>query len=552
MKKSTFLLFTLLFFVICAFSQVAPNKYYVEFKDKNNNIYSLENPEQFLSTRSLERRSRQGIPLEMSDLPVSKIYIDSLRSYGVEIINVTKWFNGVTFYTTDTSIVNIIQNLEFVDNISKYKPDTSNKKILPQKYNVLLNDYSSSKSENYYNYGPSWNQISIHNGQFLHNQGYRGSGMIIAVTDAGFTGLPSLPSFDSLYSQNRVIATRNFVHGGDYVYSYSTHGMRVLSILAGNYPENLIGSAPEAQYLLLMSEDPDSEFLIEELNWVSAAEFADSLGADIINVSLGYLTFDDSTQNHTYQDLNGETTPIAIAAKTAASKGMVVVASAANSGESLTHPWINTPGDAKDIITAGAVWSDLTYASFSSIGPSADGRVKPDVVAMGAGTYNQDLDGSISTGNGTSFSSPILSGLIACLWQKFPEKTNYEIIEAVKQSAHLYNNPNVYLGYGVPDFQLASQILATGKIEKTESTFSIYPNPFIDTFSIKLQNKPNDKIQISIMDLTGRKLYLWMERKCSSNNEEIVIPDLSNFKSGVYLIIVTINSQKYFGKIFKN
>ncbi len=544
-------LFVLILFISNSFSQVAPNKYFIQFTDKNYNNYNLENPEEFLSSRSLERRARQGILLDMSDLPVSNFYVDSIKKYGVQVLNTTKWFNGATIYSEDPEIIATIQNLGFVNNAVKLQPGQNNKKEVPSKYFVERNLNKGVKSENYYDYGPSWDQVSIHNTQYLHNQGYRGAGIMIAITDAGFTGLPNLPAFDSVYSSNRVIATRNFVHGGTDVYAYSTHGMRVFSIIAGNYPGNLIGTAPEADFALLMSEDPDSEYIIEEYNWISAAEFADSIGADIINVSLGYLNFDDSTQNHTYQDLDGETTPIAIGAKIAAAKGMVVVCAAANSGDSSTHPYINTPGDAKDILTAGAIWSDLSYASFSSIGPSYDGRVKPDVVAMGAGTYNQNLDGSIGTGNGTSFSAPLISGIVACLWQKFPEKTNYQIIDAIVKSSHLFLEPNNYLGYGIPNLLIASTILGDENIKIETPDIQIFPNPFIDTFNIKLNNKQGQKVQIMIHDIMGRRSYLWMETTCNQPNQVISISDLESFKAGVYTVIIKIDELKFINKLYK-
>ena len=551
MKFSFFFVLGLMIFVSNSFSQVAPNKYFIQFTDKNYNNYSLENPEEFLSPRSLERRARQGILMDLSDLPVSNFYVDSIKKFGVQVLNTTKWFNGVTIYSEDPEIITTIQNLGFVNNVVKLQPDQSNKKQVPSKYFVERNIKKGIKSENYYDYGSSWNQISIHNTQYLHNEGYRGAGIMIAITDAGFTGLPNLPAFDSVYNSNRVLATRNFVYGGTEVYSYSTHGMRVFSIIAGNYPGNLIGTAPEADFVLLMSEDPDSEYIIEEYNWISAAEFADSIGADIINVSLGYLNFDDSTQNHTYQDLDGETTPIAIAAKTAAAKGMIVVCAAANSGESPTHPYINTPGDAKDVLTAGAIWSDLSYASFSSIGPSYDGRVKPDVVAMGAGTYNQNPDGSIGTGSGTSFSAPLISGITACLWQKFPEKTNFEIMDAIKKSSHLFLEPSNYLGYGIPNLLLASIILGDENLKLETPDIQIFPNPFIDTFNIKLNNKPGQKVQVMIHDITGRRSYFWMVTTFNQPNQTITISDFENLKAGIYIVIVKIDELQFINKLYK-
>lgn len=547
----TTLLIAAILWGFTAFSQVAPNKYYIEFTDKNNNTFSLSRPEEFLSERALQRRAVQNIDLDMSDLPVTQMYVDSLESLGLEVLNVSKWFNSATVYTLDSLLIDSITYLGFVSNSAKQLPVNNERTPVPEKYNIPRESKISDSKVDYYNYGTSSDQIFMHNGQVLHNEGFRGHGMLIAVTDAGFTGLPDLPAFDSLYQAGRIVSTRNFVHGGDFVYSYSTHGMRVLSILAGNYPGSLIGSAPEADYLLLMSEDPSSETYLEEINWISAAEYADSMGADVINVSLGYLNFDTPEFSHDYSQMDGNTAMISMAAKVASSKGIIVVASAANSGGNAVHPWINAPGDAKDIITAGAVWSDMSYAAFSSIGPSYDGRVKPDVVAMGGGTTNQELDGSFSQGNGTSFSSPILSGLIACLWQKFPEKTNMEIMEAVRQASNLYNNPTVYLGYGIPDFELAGIILSSGKDYTRESRIDIFPNPFTSDFVISLDNNSGDSVQVMVNDITGRRNYLWMEHTCKDENVKIKIDDLARLKPGIYIITVIINTTRYSEKIIK-
>lgn len=541
----------LIFGAISALAQVAPNKYYIEFTDKNNNTYSLDRPEEFLSERSLQRRANQDIDLDISDLPVSQVYVDSLESLGLDVLNVSKWFNSATVFTTDAALMDTIGYLGFISNSSKYEPISGDKVKVPSKYKVLRDPQKGASEENYYNYGTSSDQVFMHNGQMLHNQGYRGQGMMIAVTDAGYIGLPNLPCFDSLYEDNRVLASRNFVHGGTFVNSYSTHGMRVLSIMAGNAPGNLIGTAPEAQYLLLMSEDAESENIIEEINWLSAAEFADSMGADIINVSLGYLDFDMSEYNHTYAQMNGASAIISYAASVASSKGMLVVVAAANSGEDEVHPWINAPGDAKDVITAGAIWSSQTYAAFSSIGPSYDGRVKPDLVAMGAGTTNQETDGNYSQGNGTSFAAPLLTGMFACLWQQFPEKTNFEIMEAAKQSATLYGEPSIYLGYGIPDFYLASQILSVGiesvKVLKPE----VFPNPYTDSFSVSLKNQPGDSIVLFVNDLSGRKNYMWMQHTALEQDLTIKINELANLKSGVYIVTVIINQVRYSEKLIK-
>lgn len=544
-------LWTFVFIWLSSFTQVAPNKYYIELRDKSNNLYSLDNPEEFLSERALQRRANQNIMLDYSDLPLSQVYIDSLKTFNISILNVSKWFNSVLVYAENPETIDSIKNLDFVNNTLKFEIKNDNKLAVDSKYKFLPEIKKVEQSDSYYDYGPSADQIFMLNGHELHNRGYRGQGMLVAITDAGFKGLPNMPSLEHVFNENRLIATRNFVHGGDSVFAYSTHGMRVFSILAGNSEGNLIGTAPEADYVLLMSEDPDSENLIEEINWVSAAEFADSIGVDIINVSLGYLDFDMEENNHTYQDMDGETSIISIAAHTASQKGMLVVVAAANSGDDHEHPWIASPGDAKDVITAGAVWSNQSYASFSSIGPSYDGRIKPDLMAMGAGTYNQELTGDFGYGNGTSFSAPLLAGMFACLWQQFPNKTNFEIMEVAKQSASLYNEPNEFMGYGIPDFYLASQILISGKENFEIKKLSVNPNPFNRDFNINLNNNIGDEIIITIGDTLGRKNYIWYKLTASEDNQKVNISDLSDLKPGSYIVKVSVNSVKYSTKLIK-
>lgn len=544
-------LISFLLWGIIAVAQVSPNKYYIEFTDKNNNSYSLDHPEEFLSERSLQRRANQNIGLNMTDMPVTQMYVDSLESLGLEVLNVSKWFNSATVYTTDTLLIDSITYLGFVSNAVKSQPVVGESYPVSDRYKIPRELNQGAKKVNYYEYGLSRDQVFMHNGQVMHNNGFRGQGMLIAVTDGGYMGVPNLMSFDSLLDDNRIMSKRNFISGGDYVYDFSTHGMRVLSIMAGNTPDSLIGTAPEATYVLLVSEDTDSETFIEELNWISAAEYADSIGADIINVSLGYLNFDTPEFNHNYPQMNGNSAIISVAAQIASVKGMIIVAAAANSGEDAVHPWVNAPGDADKILTAGAVWSNQTYAAFSSIGPSYDGRVKPDVVAMGAGTTNQDLGGGFGQGNGTSFSAPLISGLVACLWQQFPEKTNMEIMDAVRKSSHLYNSPTAYLGYGIPDFDLASKILQSEFIYAPESKISIYPNPFTSDFIVNLNSQAGDTVQLFVNDINGKTNYLWMEFKVRENNQKITIDDLSRLKPGIYIVNVIINNTRYSEKIIK-
>jgi serine protease AprX len=406
--------------------------YYITLSDKENNSYSINEPHEFLSERSLLRRNIQNLDIDDKDLPVSDFYTDSIIGFGAELIHSSKWLNLLLVKIYDADIISQLQDLSFTEEIVKIK-EIDNRSI-----DKMLKDFTAlipkqSKDENYYDYGYSYLQIGIHNGQLLHNEGFRGQGMLIAITDTGFPGVDDESPFDSLRNADRIIAERNFVLPGQTIYSGNDHGSIVLSVLAGNTPEFLIGTAPEAEYILMVSEDVSSETIIEEINWSVAAEYADSLGVDIINVSLGYLNFDQPEFDYSYENMDGESSLIARAANIASQRGIIVVAAAGNSGEDEIHPYIVSPGDAKDVITVGALNPELEIAGFSSQGPSYDGRVKPDVVAIGSQTVIYQPYNGFVAGYGTSFATPAISGLIACLWQKYPEKTNHEIMNVLRE-----------------------------------------------------------------------------------------------------------------------
>jgi serine protease AprX len=322
--------------------------------------------------------------------------------------------------------------------------------------------------------------------------------------------------------------------------------MKVLSILAANIPGQLIGSAPNSEYWLLRTEDVSSEYSIEEDNWISAAEFADSVGADIINTSLGYTEFDDSTQNYSYADMDGNSTRISIGADIASSKGILVVVSAGNLGD---NDWehISAPADADSVIAVGAVDKNIDYAGFSSRGPSYDGRVKPNIAAMGSGTYHQTTNGEIIAGNGTSFSAPIISGLAACLWQKYPELTNIQIKSKIEESANQYASPDIFLGYGIPDFAKASNLTNIEYLEKNKSIKS-YPNPFSNIINIELNNAKVSIAKVELINLQGQIIYCQVSE---NNTNKLIINNLGNIPTGIYLLKISTNNSFFTQSIIK-
>ena len=450
------------------FTQVAPQKYFVEFTDKYNSIYSTTRPREFLSQRAIDRRQRQGIAVVENDIPVNQNYVTAISQMNVPILTRSKWFNGITIYCLNPATIDAIRNLTFVKNVSKSTSvnyvsvcNSANKEVPRKALHEVIEPTRVPGGWGRpvikgYNYGPSFRQIHMLMGDSLHRMGYTGAGMVIAVLDAGFSRADTLAVFDSLYLNSQVLGTMDFVTPGNNVYHEYEHGMEVLSCMAANWPGVIIGTAPGASFWLLRTEDIGSENIIEEYNWDAAAEFADSTGADIINSSLGYATFDDPTVSHSCSDMNGYTTPVTRAANLAFSKGMIVVNSA---GNSLGSGWkcVSAPADGFGVLAVAAVDSNGTRASFSLPGQASQ-RIKPNVAAMGQAVIIASSNGSFMHGSGTSFSSPILAGLVACLWQASPGWSNAEVIRAVELSSSHAAHPDSLLGYGIPDFVKALRI----------------------------------------------------------------------------------------------
>ena len=423
--------------------------YRVYLKDKNGCGYSLRHPEKFLSAKALARRQRQGLKVDSTDLPLSAKYISELRHKGYNVIGGSRWNNTVLISSTQKDEHKQIEQFGFVKNaLCVFESPDSIKPVKPYK---IENDTTPAQKNNVY--GMALAQIEQLNGVKLHEAGFRGRGMTIAVIDGGYMN----------YNKIKALSNVNILGCRDFVYPYRdkmenllSHGTMVLSCMAAVDSFRYIGTAPEAAYWLLRSEYGPTESLMEEDSWAMAAEFADSVGADVINSSLGYAAFDDPATSHKYVDLDGHRTLISNTASMLASKGMVLVCSAGNSGND-TWKKLTPPGDADDVLTVGAIDKKGINTTFSSIGPSQDGRVKPDIMARGGQARIFNAAGINSTANGTSFASPIACGMVACLWQALPQKSAKEIIELVRSSADRYLTPDNILGYGIPDFWKAYQ-----------------------------------------------------------------------------------------------
>ncbi|MEW6470491.1 MAG: S8 family serine peptidase [Bacteroidota bacterium] len=549
----------LLLFLFCLYdTALAYDKYWVEFTDKNGTPYSTGNPSAFLSSRSIQRRQNQGIPVTQRDLPVNPSYVQQVLATGaVNLRYTSRWFNAMSIQTTDTNALNAIAALPFVSSVQAvmryYQPDDSF-----EEFYESLDANKSSPQGGFilqplaYNYGPSFNQINMIGGDCMHNMGYHGEGMVIAVLDAGFYQVDILPAFDSLRTNGQILGTWDFVAGNASVYEDNAHGEMVLSCMGGYLDGQLVGTAPKAKYWLFRTEDAGTEYLVEEDNWVAAAEFADSVGADIINTSLGYTTFDDAGMNHTYNDMDGNTCRISICQDYAAAVGMFPVCSAGNSGSSSWF-YIGAPADADSVLAVGAVDATGTLASFSSRGPSSDGRVKPNVCAQGVNAIVAAPSGGTQTANGTSFSSPITCGAVACLWQANPTFSIGQLFNAIQMSATQFSSPDSLYGYGIPNFCLANVILNGGSLDnfQDDHLMNTWPNPFNEEFSFTFYSTRNQTLVIEMYDVTGR-MVLSDSREVKENSiTNYKAVNLSTLATGMYFLKITTPTGKYTVKMMK-
>ena len=510
---------------ISFFSYADSSLWWIYFSDKScsNKIA--------LSQKSIEKRNKKNIPFDFHDISVCEDYIDEIKKYGADVRFVSRWLNAISVEVDSETILEIIGMLDFVHKIEPLKK----KSRIKFKENDFWDNYKSSFSKRKSSiYGPSFNQIEMIGGVQLHENGYFGDNISVAVFDAGFTGVDILPVFNNLWDNYKIIFTHDLINNNQNVFDYSQHGTMVLSVMGGYMVDSLIGSAPMANYLLFRTEDSESETIVEEDYWAAAAELADSIGVDIINSSLGYtIMYDDTINSHTYSDMDGNTTIITKAADRAASRGILVVNSAGNSGLNSWY-YIGAPADGDSVLAVGAVDYLGNIAPFSSRGPSFDGRIKPNVCAKGMSVVVADQDSSIRYANGTSFSAPLVSGLSACLWQAILSNnidvSNMDIISLIQESSSLFSNPNDSLGYGIPNFYL-SFLNSSIDSPNYESQINIFPNPFDNLFH--LNGCFEENTQINFYDLNGKLVY---SKAVIQTTDFIVVDDFDKFRPGLYLL----------------
>ena len=535
-----------LFFIILfllSFYGYSQEDAWVYFNDKPNASAQLNAPLDFLTQRALDRRTNQGISLSENDVPIHQPYIDGITAAnGITVMAKSKWLNCLHVQGSFEDI-NALTLLSYVNHVHFADASLNSKKPTPRTITPVNKQLDVSTN---FNYGNSSNQIQMLNGHLLHQANYTGTGIIIAVLDSGFINVNSTAPFQRLFDNNLILGGYNFVSQDSNVYSLHNHGTLTLSCMGGYVDGELVGTAPDAQYYLFVTEDVTQESPVEESYWVEAAEEADRLGADVISTSLGYYVFDNPNYGHYYDEFTGNTAFASQGANIAFSKGIVVVASAGNSaGSPEPYNHIGVPAEALNVLAVGAVKSDETYAAFSSIGPSFDGRIKPDVMAKGQAAVVANTSGTIQTASGTSFSCPIMAGMIASFWQAIPWATNQQVVDFVKQSAERFANPTNQFGYGIPDFQLALDMALLSVNDGSIGRFLVYPNPVSDELFISFPPTFSEA-KISFYNGLGQIVF---ERNIQNTD---TLLSLENIDTGIYFYKIKSNSFVQTGKIIKN
>lgn len=531
--RRLFVLITLLLIVGVAYSQIAPDRYWVQFTDKNNTPYSIDRPEEFLSERSIQRRIKYGVALDEKDIPVNPSYIEAVENAGATILNPSKWLNGVTIETNSESVLNAIEKLPFVKKTRTLHDEPLKQMIKNESFMYEMNAESVVDMDVVRgHYGKAQTQIELLNGIALHDMGYQGEGMWIGICDSGYEGADVHDVFQNMRDENRLLGTKDFVYKNGIVYSDDHHGTACLGLMAGYMPGTYVGTAPKASYFLCRTENINSENIIEEYNWVSAAEYMDSIGIDMISTSLGYIGFDDPDASHGYSDFDGKTCIITIGAEIASSRGILCVAAAGNEGDN-DFPYVGGPGDGKNVLTVGGVKADGTRAGFSSIGPTYDGRIKPDVMSFAYAVTVASPGNNFYEGNGTSFAAPSLAGMLACYWQARKDAPEGKIREVIKKSSNNYSSPNNEYGYGIPDFEKALDMLNLENCDifDEKPLFYVYPNPSNGMVNFNLNYDVN--VIVQVFDMLGKVIYI-----SDNHNGDMTELNafLSNLDEGVYMI----------------
>ena len=515
---------------------------WVFFADKENVQFSIDNPLTILTQESVDRKALHEVPIDERDVPVTETYITQIKNAsGITYWAKSKWMNCVYVQGTMPDIEALL-NLSFVTDIEWADKDLNFPHPVGTAQDKFAIENQTSRIE--YNYGAAANQIEMIEGDYLHELDFTGEGMIIGVTDSGFPNFATNPAFSHVVNNNRLLGTFDFFSRTTNVEGTGQHGVNTTSDIVGFLENQFVGTAPNASLYLFRTEYGPDENPREEAWYVEALERADSLGVDVVNTSLGYQEYDNPNYTHTYEDLNGVTTFAARGSNIAFEKGMILVTSAGNAGNGFGT--VATPADAIGLLAVGAVNAAGNYASFSSRGPTVDGRIKPDVMAQGQGSAVIRENGTVDFSNGTSFSSPILAGAVTCLWQSKPDAKNYEIMQIVRETASIYNNPTDEMGYGIANFRDAYNALHNLGIEDQflNDNFAVYPNPVKDILNISFpQNVTN--AEITLYNILGKEV---MRTQVTASSNQVM---LSSLPQGIYIATVIAEETKNSFKIIK-
>jgi len=538
-QKIPFFWVFLLFFSVGSLQSQETRMYRLHLKDKGNPLFSFTKPEDFLSSKSIERRMRQNLPVDSADLPLDPAYLEAISETGATIQTYSKWVKTVVVHLADLEILPRLESLPFVDSLYCVWMGT-----LPEKQDIQLEiSFDSDTQQNTINsYGVGFAQIALNNGHLLHDAGFRGKGLAIAVLDGGFINVDKIDYFN--WEQIKEI--KSFNHEvTDILRGGTDHGTRVLSCMLSDKSDELIGTAPEADYYLFRTEVMNGEFPVEEDYWVAALEYADSVGVDIVTSSLGYTTFSDATMNHTREQLDGRTIPISQAANLAASRGILLFNSAGNEGGNAWQK-IAFPGDAENVITVGSTDENAIRSSFSSTGLTADERIKPDLMAMGTQVSVVESSGGITRANGTSYSTPILAGLAACLWEALPDFNSFKMLQLLRETADHFQNPDSLVGYGIADVYKAyiQQSTDIQPLYALSSQVYISVNPFDHRLYVHLMNPERyNQCLLDIYTTLGNRILTFSNLSGSI--------DISSLPKGIYIVCLRTGDKQWVRKFIK-
>ncbi len=533
-------IFTIILLFLMSASWAQVNRYVVFFKDKAGTKYTTSAPLEFLSQRAIDRRIRQGIPVSSDDFPVNENYVQGVKDAGADTFFSSRWMNSILIQC-DASLITNLEGLSFVERVEFVAP---NERLLTtgrKRTDLKTKELRTASSTQF--------QLQMIGLDEMHSAGHQGEDVIIGIFDGGFQGVDTAVPFHHIFDENRIniSASKDFVTNSTDIFQYDDHGTQVFSVIAAYQDGYYTGGSYEAEYQLYVTEDVSSEYRVEEYNWLFAAERADSAGVDVVNSSLGYYDFDQTSMNYPKSAMDGKTTVVSRAAQMLADKGVVVVCSAGNEG-SIAWQIITAPADAKDVLAIANVNSAGLRAASSSIGPAADGRIKPDVAALGVNTSVIKPNGSLGTASGTSLAAPLVTSLAAGVRQRYPNLTNIELINAIRKSASQSNNPDNLLGYGIPNFKAVVNYIEQSH---QENVFEVYPNP-VTKDSITISPFDPDQVRtckVEMITAQGQTVYeasvsfSWTNRTHTSY--------VTSLPSGIYFMRIWWGDKRYTYRVVK-